>query len=210
MYLNTESILLKKHFDKYSSAYILFFVVIFFSDSRVLLRTVFPVNGLAELIGAVLLVSFSFILFKVLFIVRFKIHNYGIALFIFGLASALRFVIAGKSLLTTLPGLLSWYFVVVFIASNNNEWLIRLLLKAFTIAMGLHLVAIFAPIDFIQKGLAEQTSYGITRYGTNVWTARSTGFNQAPGVLAFLAAQGVFIGAALVQTENKIQWIIPN
>ena len=129
-------------------------------------------------------------------------------MFLFGLLSTLRFVIAGKSLYTSLPGLIGWFFLVVYTSSMNNERLIQIILKAFTLAMGLHLFSIFAPIDFIKNGLSAQTAYGVSRYGFNTWLARSTGFTQSPGVLAFLSVQGVFVGIAMFHAKRKKQWIV--
>jgi len=182
--------------------------VLFFSSSRVLLRTLIPVPGFAEILGLLIALTFVILTFKVLDLKEYNINKYGIVLFLFGIFSIIRYLIAGKSSFSSLPGMLTWIAILGFIAARNNEIFIRLILKAFTIAMCMHLFSIIIPFDFIHRGLDTQTSYGVSRYGSNIFSARSTGFNQAPGVLSFFSAQGLVIGIIMYYYEKRAMWLI--
>ena len=208
MIINNSNLLLDHHFHKYSSLYTLCFVVLFFSSARVLLRTFIPISGLAEFIGLTLSLIFVILIWRILDIKRYHVNKYGIILLLFGVFSIARYLAAGTSFISTIPSILTWIAILGLMASKNNELFIRIILKSFTIAMCMHLFSIVVPIDFIQNGLDAQTSYGVSRYGFNILSARNTGFNAAPGVLSFLSVQGLVIGIVMYYHEKRIIWLI--
>lgn len=196
------------NYNLLSTIYASCLVVLLFSNSRILLRTIVPVSGLAETIGV--LIAFVFCVSVLLMIVlkKYHINKYAVFFICFATLTMARFSWAGMSWKVVIPDIITWAGVVGIIVFGKKEAFIRLILKAFTITMLLHLFVIVAPFEFVQRGLDITTAYGISHphHGAGILTGRNTGFLSSPGVLSLYSVVGLMVGIVLFCSERRFIW----
>ncbi|MBU0614331.1 hypothetical protein KJ766_03580 [Patescibacteria group bacterium] len=177
-------------------------VILFFCDPRVLLRTIIPFPFFAEMVG--LLVVILLLISTVLVVPLNRINKYGVYIVIFLVLSMLRFLYAGGDPKVIIQGVPAIIGIVAITSFGFNMTFIRHLMNAFIVAMMLHSIAIYFPIDFIQIGLDAHTQYGASSF----LLGRPSGFTVAPGVLALYSSIGLTIGIVMLACEKRINWVI--
>jgi hypothetical protein len=179
-------------------------VLLLFCNPRVLLRTIFPGTGLAEIIGLFLVIVMFISVSLLFFLNKFRINKYGIFLLIFFGLSQVRLLLAGFSWEILVQDVPVYLMLVAITVYGFNRTFILHLMKAFTFAMVLHFISIYAGLEFIQRGIDLQTQYGIS----SSLVGRSPGFTQAPGILSLYASVGVAIGLIMFSCERRLLWIL--
>lgn len=177
-------------------------VLVLFSDARVLLRVLVPIRGLPEIIAAVAVAAIA--LGSVALRRREdKGVSWEAMLGAFAAVSLARFLFAGYNWLTVIQWLPAYVGAVGAAAIGSNRSFLKTILTAFAIAMGLHALSIYVPLEFLQEGLDAHTAYGLSTGG-----ARHTGLTYAPGFLSLLSSMGIAAGSVLYSSERRIIWAV--
>jgi hypothetical protein len=178
-------------------------VLVLFSDPRVLLRVLVPVSGLNEALGLIVAGTLSL---AALLVAANSKHGvrWSIALGAYGAASMLRFLVAGYDWQTILQWIPAYLGAAAAAAFGLDHRFVRRMFNALTVAMVLHAISIYVPLEFVKKGLDVQTAYGPSSdlYG------RATGFTYAPGLLSLYSSVGFSVGMVMFVSEWKVRWLI--
>ncbi|MBI5100213.1 MAG: hypothetical protein HZB33_00025 [Nitrospirae bacterium] len=144
--------------------------------------------------------------------IRLTINNtaiYSIVLMVFGVFSIGRLTYAGMDWRWQITSIVGYALGSVAVAKNNDKTFQESVLYALTLAMLLHVCAIFFPLDFISHGINTQTGMSVTRdEEVGIFFGRHTGFTGAPGLLSLFASVGLALGINLIIKEKFWPWCL--
>lgn len=191
---------------KYSLSLVITFCgsLLVFCNPVVFLRTIFPVAGLAEIIGFFLFIVLFLSVILLVYSNGLRVNKYGVYLLIFCILSQFVFIISDYSFKILIQSIPTYLILVAITVYGLDITFIHHLIKAFTFAMILHFLSIYSGLDFIQRGIDLNTQYGIS----SSLVGRSSGFTSAPGVLSLYSSIGVAIGMIMISRERRILWIL--